>query len=139
MIVVDTNVFSELMRSAPAPQVDDWFAAQDETRLFVTAVTLAEVSYGIERLPAGARKRTILATAEESFGAFVGKVLPFDEVAARAYGAIAAEREALGLPISAMDAQIAAICRASGALLATRNTKDFEQTGVSLVDPWNAE
>lgn len=136
MIVVDTDVFSELMRPAPSPQVDEWFASQDEADLFVTAVTLAEVFYGIDRLPAGRRKETIRATANERFSALAGKVLPFDEVAARSYGDIASGRERAGLPIGTMDALIAAICRTRGALLATRNTKDFAEAGVSLVNPW---
>ena len=136
MIIVDTDVFSELMRSAPLPQVDAWFASQDEADLFVTAVTLAEVFYGIDRLPAGRRKETIRVTAEERFAAFVGKVLCFDEVAARTYGDIASGRERAGLPIGTMDAQIAAICRTRGALLATRNTKDFDGTGITVINPW---
>ncbi len=138
MIVVDTDVFSELMRSTPSREVDGWLAAQDESEIFVTAVTVAEVSYGIERLPAGRRKQALRATADAQLAALAEQVLPLDEVAGRHYGEIANERQRTGRPISAMDALIAAICRSRGAVLATGNTKDFDGTGVSLVNPWVA-
>ncbi len=138
MIVVDTNVVSELMRPRPAENVVEWVRTQDARQLCTTSVTLAEIRYGIERLDGGRRKELFLSTADEIFAAFEEYVLPFDRMAAVEYATIVAGRDRLGLPIDGFDAQIAAICHTHGAQLATRNTKDFEHTGVDLIDPWNA-
>src|SRR5215472_18161694 len=136
MIVVDTNVVSELMRPAPSPVVWDWVRAQRTSDLRTTAVTVAEIRYGLERLPAGQRKDRRLAVVGEVFGAFGDSILPFDAAAAEWYGRVVFHRESLGRPIEGFDAQIAAICRAHGAAVATRNVKDFEETGVEVIDPW---
>lgn len=101
-----------------------------------TAITIAEIRYGLARLPAGRRTDRLQETVEEVLDAFPRQVLPFDDAAARLYGVIAAARERVGRPIDAFDAQIAAITRSHQARLATRNTKDFEDTGVELLDPW---
>jgi predicted nucleic acid-binding protein len=92
--------------------------------------------YGIERLPDGQRKAELRAKAADIFFTLTDKVLPFDARAALRYASLVADRERDGRPIAAFDAQIAAICQAHGATLATRNVKDFEDTGVELIDPW---
>lgn len=137
MIIVDTNVVSELMRAAPAPNVAAWAVAAD-SQLFLTALTVAEIRYGIARLPEGTRKQSIASAADRILTTFSHRIVYFDLAAANAYGDLVARREALGRPISVFDAQIAAACRARGASLATRNIKDFEATGIAVIDPWNA-
>lgn len=136
MIVLDTNVASELMRSAPDLTVVDWVGARHDGELYTTAITLAEIRYGIERLPDGRRKELLGSAAAEVFRAFEDHVLPFDARAAAAYPSVVTARERAGLPINGFDAQIAAICRSNRAALSTRNVKDFQQTGVDIVDPW---
>ena len=138
MIVVDTNVVSELMRKSPDPAVRDWVRAHPGRELCTTAVTLAEIRYGIERLPAGHRKDLLATTADDLFAAFEDQVLPFDAAAATRYAAIVARRDRAGRPIDGFDAQIAAICRAREAPLATRNVKDFEDAGIDIIDPWQS-
>jgi predicted nucleic acid-binding protein len=136
VIIADTNVISELMKADPSPVVVAWVAEHASEEFRTTAVTLAEVLYGIERLPAGDRKATLRQTAADVFGRFAEDILPFDAAAATAYSEIVAQRDRQGAPIGGYDAQIAAICRTRGARLATRNTKDFEGTGVALINPW---
>ena len=139
MIVLDTNVVSELMRPAPSRAVLRWVGAQATVRLYTTALTEAEVLVGVALLPKGRRRDAIFAAAEAIFTEdFAGRVLPFDPAAAREYAALVASRERRGRPIDAMDAQIAAICRVHSATLATRNTDDFAHADVDLVDPWRA-
>lgn len=138
MIIVDTNVIAELMRPSPSRVVQGWMATRSGEGRCTTAVTLAEIRYGIERLPHGRRKALLEAAADELFATFAERVLAFDDVAAAHYASIAYTREAIGRPIGPFDAQIAAICRAHGAALATRNLKDFDGLGVDLIDPWNA-
>ena len=140
MIVLDTNVVSELMRPAPDAGVRTWLAAQDPLLLAITTITIAEIQRGIVRLPNGARRRSL----EQRFGAFVeeafsGRVLPFDRDAAFACGAVSAARERKGLHADIVDMMIAAIARCAGASLATRNTSDFEECGVALANPWQRQ
>lgn len=137
MIVLDTNVISELMRAEPAPVVVEWVDRQPTADVFLTAVTLAELLYGVARLPDGQR-RTTLAEQLEAMVAedFDHRVAAFDEWAAVHYADIVVLRERAGRPISAADAQIAAICRSHGAVLATRNSPDFTGTGITVVNPW---
>ncbi|WP_088315944.1 type II toxin-antitoxin system VapC family toxin [Kineosporia sp. R_H_3] len=138
MIVLDTNVVSELMEAAPDPAVIDWLRRQGRPGFATTSVTVGEVTYGIENMPAGRRRETKAQAAARVWAAFPGAVLPFDRAAAEAYGALMAKRRRAGRPISTLDAQIAAICQVQGAILATRNTKDFEGLGLDVVDPWTA-
>jgi toxin FitB len=135
MIVADTNVVSELMRPSPFPAVRDWARRQPTGELYTTAITVAEIRYGLARLAAGRRKDRVQA-ADDLFAALSDYVLPFDAAASVHYAVIARHRDEAGLPIAGFDAQIAAICRARGAALATRNIKDFMETGVDVVDPW---
>ncbi len=138
MTVLDTNVLSELMSSTPEPAVRQWLDRQPSHQLFTTSISMAEILQGIELLPAGKRRAGLLAAAQTLFtGLFSGRVLPFHEDAARAFAPIAVNRRTRGRPISLFDAQIAAIARASGATLATRDTADFEECGVALVNPWH--
>lgn len=139
MIVLDTNVLSELMHAQPNEAVLGWLDSQNTQDLRTTAVTVAELLYGIERLPEGRRKAGLRDAADAMLaGELVGRVIAFDENAARHYATLVAVREASGRPISAADAQIAGICRGHEAVLATRNGKDFEGTGVTVIDPWMA-
>jgi predicted nucleic acid-binding protein len=137
MIVLDTNVVSELMRPVADPAVLKWLSKQSPDELQNNAITLAEILYGIELLPAGKRKSDLLAGAERLFKVVLGgRVLPFDEHAARSFSQIAAQRRKRGRPIAEFDAQIAAIAQVHSAVLATRNTSDFEGCGVRLINPW---
>ncbi|MGH3981612.1 MAG: type II toxin-antitoxin system VapC family toxin [Pseudonocardiaceae bacterium] len=140
MIVLDTNVLSELTRQAPEEAVLAWLDALPAAEVATTAITVSELLYGIARLPSG-RRKTVLAEAVHALinDDFAGRVEPFDVLAAEAYAVLVTERDKLGRPITVPDAQIAAICRARHATLATRNTKDFEDAGIELVDPWQAQ
>jgi predicted nucleic acid-binding protein len=138
MIVLDTNVTSELMRASPSSLVTTWLHSQDSDELYSTAVSVAEIQYGIARLPITARKKKLVEVAAEVFSAFPDHVLAFDLAAAAEYGDIVVARERAGTPINGFDAQIASICRAHGAVLATRNVKDFEGTGIEVTNPWEA-
>ena len=136
MIILDTNVVSELMRQSPAQVVADWSLSQNAQDLFTTSVTLAEIRYGIERLADGQRKAQLRAKAADIFFALADKVLPFDARAALRYATLMADRGRAGQPMAGFDAQIAAICLSYSAALATRNLKDFQQTGLDLINPW---
>lgn len=138
MIVLDTNVVSELMRDAPDEYVMRWMGEQPETTLYITSVTQAELLYGIERLPAGKRRAGLQRDAEELFNDdFAGRILPFGSEAARAYAQITVARSRADRPISQFDAQIAAITLMSRASLATRDIEGYQGCGVKLIDPWN--
>ena len=137
MIVLDTNVLSELLRPIPEPKVLTWLDAQPRSALFTTTVTQAEILYGVGVLPKGQRRSTLLKAVQAIFVAdMAGQVLCFDSDAANAYGRIAASRRAQGRPISQFDALIAAVTQSRGASLATRNVKDFESCGIQVIDPW---
>lgn len=136
MIILDTNVVSELMKPSPSAPVIEWIRARTGSELFTTSVTLAEILTGIARLPDGRRKEFLRSTASEVLAAFQDQVLPFDSGAAHHYAEVVGGRDQRGLPIDGFDAQIASICRARGAALATRNVKDFRHTDVKLIDPW---
>lgn len=138
MIVLDTNVVSELVRPLPAPEVVAWVDAQDSADLVITAVTAAEIRAGVALLPTGRRRRQIA----ERMGAminetFAGYVLAFDVDSTEHYANIVASRTRAGRPISSLDAQIAAVCTQYDATLATRNTDDFDGLNLNLINPWN--
>lgn len=138
MIVLDTNVVSELMRESTASHVREWALATPVGSLFTTAISEAEVFHGIALLTPGKRRRELENAAEKVFAAFESRILPFDSVAAREYAEILGRRTRAGRPISVADAQIAAITCARGARLATRNTEDFTGCGIELDNPWKA-
>lgn len=137
MIVLDTNVISEVFRPHPEAQVVEWLVSLSG-EVAVTAVTLAELLAGVRRLPDGRRKLALGARIDAALQPYrdTRAMLAFDDAAADHYADVLVARERIGLPISTADAQIAAICCRHGAVLATRNTKDFVGTGVDLVDPW---
>lgn len=137
MIVLDTNVLSETLRSAPDPRVMDWFAAQWRAALFTTTLTRAEILYGVGRMPDGSRKQALATAITAIFEEdFAGRLLHFDSDAADVYAEIAVSRENVGRPISQFNAMIAAVARSRGATLATRNVKDFIDCGIAVIDPW---
>lgn len=137
MIVLDTNVVSELMRASPEEGVFNWIADQPAQSLYITSISLAEIVHGILLLPAGKRRNAIQSAAESMFSVeFGGRILPFEESAARTYAKIAVDRRHAGRPISSFDAQIAAITLTARASLATRNVSDFEGCGLKLINPW---
>jgi toxin FitB len=139
VIVLDTNVLSELMRSEPAAAVFTWVSAQPRATLYTTSVSKAEILYGIAVLPEGRRRLALAAAAEAVFADdFAGRVLAFDEAAAVRYAEIVASRRREGRPIEAFDAQIAATALVADAGLATRDTGDFAGCGLTLINPWEA-
>ena len=137
-ILLDTNVLSELMRPKPAADVLDWFELQQGASFFVCAITRAEILLGIGLLPAGKRRDSLAASAEQMFAEeFVGRCLPFDEASATEYAVLVAARIRQGHSISTEDAQIAAVALAHGLALATRNGKDFKGIeGLIVLNPW---
>ncbi len=140
MIIVDTNVISELMRSQPDSQVAGWARFQPPDALFTTAVSEAEVRYGVARLPAGARREELRRTADQVFrGLMRDRILPFDSEAAQRFADIMARRRRAGRNVSIADTQIAAIVASRGATVATRNARDFRDCGVRVVNPWETE
>jgi predicted nucleic acid-binding protein len=140
-VLLDTNVLSELMRPQPSSIVLDWFAQQEGTEFYTSAITQAEMLLGVALLPGGKRRDAIADAVEQMFEQdFVGRCLPFDELAAHEYAALVAARHKSGLPISTEDAQIAAIALQHDLLLATRNAKDFRNISeLVLLDPWLAK
>ena len=140
MTILDTNVLSETMAALPSQAVLDWIANRRGTdSIYITTITVAEILYGIEILTPGRRKDKLTAQAEGMFAEdFVGHILSFDEPGTRAFSQIAAVRRKHGKPIAEMDAQIAAVARMHNAVLATRNTPDFQGCGVPLANPWRA-
>ncbi len=138
MIVLDTNVLSELMKGEPAKDVFSWVASQPAGSLFTTTITEAEIYYGLALLPSGKRRtffeQAVTAMFQEDFSE---RVLPFDSSAAQAYAIIAANRRRTGRPISQFDAQIGSIALSRGAAIATRNATDFDDCGIEVINPWN--
>ncbi|MGA4670887.1 type II toxin-antitoxin system VapC family toxin [Propionibacteriaceae bacterium Y1923] len=139
MIILDTNVVSEIFRPALELRVIEWMEALTDD-VAITSITLAELLAGVRRLPDGQRRARLASRIDEALGPYRGSraLLPFDEAAAECYADVLVARAAAGAPISTADAQIAAICLAHDATCATRNVKDFEHTGVGLIDPWLA-
>ncbi|MGD1918233.1 MAG: type II toxin-antitoxin system VapC family toxin [Pleurocapsa sp.] len=156
MIILDTNVLSELMRNKPNPSVVGWIGKHKATSLFITTLTQAEIFYGLEILSLSKRRTSLIAAATSMFELdFSGRILPFDTDAAKIFVTIAAKRRAIGRPISQndgetrrgflamcnrhVDAQIAAISISHNAALATRNIRDFEECDLDLINPWQTE
>ncbi|MYD71307.1 MAG: type II toxin-antitoxin system VapC family toxin [Acidobacteria bacterium] len=139
MVVLDTNVVSELMHPAGDPVVASWVAERPASSLFLTALTEAELRFGLAVMAAGKRRDGLAAGLERMLRAgFANRVLPFDSAAARAYAEIAAARRLMGRPVSQADAQITAIASARGMAVATRNVRDFEDMGINVIDPWES-
>ncbi|MGB0513789.1 MAG: type II toxin-antitoxin system VapC family toxin [Wenzhouxiangellaceae bacterium] len=140
MILIDTNVISEFMNASPTDSVRAWLNAQDPVTLYLPAIAIAEISFGLGVLPTG-RRRTLLSERFERFIALVfqERILGFDAAATRVYGEIRAHRRAEGRPISNFDAQIAAIARTAGLAVATRNVRDFDDCGVQVLNPFEVQ
>ncbi|MQY24165.1 type II toxin-antitoxin system VapC family toxin [Nocardia macrotermitis] len=138
MIILDTNVLSELVKSTPEQRVLHWMDSLDSGDVATTAVTAAELWYGVRRMPDG-KRRSLLAAGIDAmlYEDLQGRIEVFDATAAGRYADIVLTRERQGQPINTADAQIAAICASRHATLATRNTKDFTDTGIELIDPWS--
>ena len=137
MIILDTNIISEFARRDPDPNVETWLDSQPAGEVATSAVTAAELMYGVDRLPAGRRRDVLGQKIEKLINDLLGnRIESFDVFAAVQYPAVVCGRQKIGRPIDRADAQIAAICRARGATLATRNTADFTDTGIEFVNPW---
>lgn len=137
MIVLDTNVVSEAMKPRPSVEVLSWIASHPRERLFITTLTQAEILYGVQVMPTGKRRAALQADIDAMLSVdFAGRILPFDEEAARAFSHIAADRRTSGRPIAVFDAQIVAIALSHGAAVATRDVHDFEDCGVTVLNPW---
>lgn len=137
MIAVDTNVVSELLRPQCDPKVTAWVNAQPSETLFLTSINAAELWAGVAVLPEGARKRALEASLESVLNRlFVGRRLPFDDAAARAYATIMQRTQAAGTPVPLADGLIAAIAAARGFIVATRDEPSFRAAGISVINPW---
>jgi len=137
MIVLDTNIVSEVMSKIPSEFVLDWLNEQRTESLYLTSITIAEIGYGLKILPNGKRRKLL----EEKFEQFIAKafeqrILDFDEKAARLYSRLMKNRRKLGRPLSILDGQIAAIARSNSFIVATRNIRDFEDCGLKLINPF---
>lgn len=138
MILLDTNVLSELMRQTPWPSVIRWMDEQPAASLYISAITVAEIKLGICLLPEGKRRQMLNDAADEMFKEFSDRCLSFDENAAGKYAILTSRRMNIGRPISVEDAQIAAIALFHGMALGTRNTKDFDDISeLEVINPWN--
>ena len=135
MIVADTNVLSEPLRSVPDPRVLAWLADQGG-EIALTSITVGELLYGAQRLAPGRRRDQLLSAIDALVSASGDRLLAYDAAAARQYADVRARREAAGHSVSVEDTMIAAICLAGGHALATRNTRDFADAGIVLHDPW---
>lgn len=138
MILLDTNVVSEMMRPFPDPAVIRWLDTQVEADVWISAIVMAEIRLGIALLPDGKRKERLSELTEKMFREdFFKKCLPFDDEASATYAWLVSERSRQGRPISVEDAQIAAIALVGKLTLATRKVKDFTGIqGLHIVDPW---
>jgi predicted nucleic acid-binding protein len=137
MIILDTNIVSEMMKDTPAPIVVAWMNDQPASALFLSTITLGEIVYGLRVLPLGRRRRQLEEGFERLIAeGFSGRILAFDEGAARHYGEIMGRRKEIGRPLAALDGQIASIARTKGYALATRNVRDFVECGVEILNPF---
>lgn len=137
MIVLDTNVLSEMMRAVPDAAFARWMQSRAPAEQVTTAVCEAEILYGLAVLPPGRRQNILVQAADAAFATLKGRILSFDSAAARAFADICAARRQSGRPIGEADAQIAAIARVHGASVATRDVADFAGCGVRVVSPWD--
>ena len=139
MILVDTNVISEPLRSSPEPRVVEWIDAQPLETLCLSAITVAELRFGVASLPAGKRREGLRESLERQvLPLFAGRVLAFDLAASQSYADLMAKARAAGLAIGRADGYIAATAAANGMLVATRDTAPFEAAGVATINPWDA-
>lgn len=136
-IILDTNVVSEIIRSTIDPKVDGWLSHQDQSELFLTTITEAELLFGPPGMPDGPKRDAYVAAMDRLLSVeFAGRILPFDRLAANSYSRIRAAREATGRGIDDADCFIAAIAHSVGAAVATRNVRDFHGYPVEIINPW---
>jgi toxin FitB len=138
MILLDTNVVSQTMNPGGSPSVFEWMNARDMQQLYICAPVIAEIGYGVARLPSGARKSALASALERMADAFLDRTLPFDAVAASHYGPLRVLHNTSGRAAAPVDMMIAAIALTHNLTLATRNTRDFEGLGVKLINPFTA-
>lgn len=137
MILIDTNVISELMKAMPNKIVLEWIDRQEATELFISTITLAEISYGLNALPDGKRRESLeSAFSKAILESFTGRILAFEELATYQYGKIMGLRKKLGKTLGVPDGQIAAIATVHNAKVATRNVSDFAHCGLQLINPF---
>ncbi|WP_439570174.1 type II toxin-antitoxin system VapC family toxin [Roseovarius mucosus] len=139
MIILDTNVISELLRPAPEPKVEHWLSAQEGLNVYLTSISEAELRYGLAIMGNGKHRAALVDAVDRILREdLAGRILPFDSDAAQSYATIAAARRSVGRPIAQADCQIASIAHTRGATVATRNTPDFEGCEIDLINPWTA-
>lgn len=139
MILVDTNVVSEPLRRAPEPRVAEWLDAQALETLYLSAITVAELRFGVRALPDGRRRHRLHEDLERKvLPMFAGRVLAFDLAASQAYAELMGRARSAGRAISTSDGYIAATAAANAMMVATRDTAPFEAAGLNTVDPWTA-
>jgi predicted nucleic acid-binding protein len=139
MILIDTNVISESWKLAPDARVLAWLDAQAIETLYLSAVTVAELRFGLAAMPSGKRRTVYLDRLEQDvLPAFTGRVLPFDLDASQAYADLMSQARAAGRAIGMADGYIAATAAARGLMVATRDTRPFEAAGLSIINPWEA-
>jgi predicted nucleic acid-binding protein len=136
VIVLDTNVISEMMAPRQSPAVTAWFRSVRPSELWTTVVTKAELIFGVRGMPGGRRREEVERSMASFFSEFDGRFLPFDDEACEPYAEILLNRRRIGRPVQLPDAQIAAIARAAGMAVATRNVYDFSDCGIDLINPW---
>jgi predicted nucleic acid-binding protein len=140
MMLLDTNVVSEIWRDSPNPSVMAWLDSQPEQHLFVCTPVVAELRYGVERLHDGKRKDRLRSAFETLFtNGYRGRILSFDVESAICFGRLRADRDRIGRPVEPIDAMIAAIALANRMALVTRNIQDFSDIGLDLIDPFSAD
>ena len=138
MIIADTNIISEWMKPIPDSSVITWLDKQEATNLFITTISIAEIYYGLNALPLGNRRQTLeKAFSDSIMEAFQYRILAFDEKSAQIYGYLMGHRKSLGRPLSILDGQIASIASANKMHLATRNTRDFYECSIQLINPFD--
>jgi hypothetical protein len=135
VILLDTNVLSEPLRTHPDADVVAWLAKQ--TDVAISAISVGELLVGVAALPDGNRRRLLAERVEDVLTAHRGRILPYGVEAARVYAGMNERRRRIGMPLSAADGMIAAIAAVQGAGVATRNVRDFAELGVDIVDPWS--
>ena len=139
MILVDTNVISEPLRREPNAAVIEWLDAQNVETLFLAAISLAEMRFGVAALPEGRRRDWLEQSIEQRVvPLFRGRVLPFDDAASKAYASLRAKARGTGNAMASADGFIAAIAAANGLIVATRDVAPFEAAGLRVIDPWAA-
>jgi toxin FitB len=138
MLILDTNILSAMMSLARVSEVAAWMEAQEEDRLFTTAISQAEIFSGIAIMAGGRRRRAFERTATEMFAEFEGRILPFDSDAAMAYADLFVHRRQAGRPSAPLDLMIASIARSHGASVVTRDTGGFVECGISVINPWES-